>query len=64
MIKNQIKTVLLLGMLTGIFLAIGALVGGRSGLLIGLIFAGGMNLLSYWFSDKIVLAIYRAKEAD
>ncbi|MFH1275722.1 MAG: zinc metalloprotease HtpX [Candidatus Woesearchaeota archaeon] len=64
MIKNQIKTVLLLGILTGIFLAIGALVGGRTGLLFGLLFAGGMNFFSYWFSDKIVLAIYKAKEAD
>ena len=64
MIKNQIKTVLLLGTLTGIFLAIGELVGGTNGLLIGLLFAGGMNFFSYWFSDKIVLAIYKAKEAD
>ncbi|MBI2112308.1 protease HtpX, partial [Candidatus Woesearchaeota archaeon] len=64
MVKNQIKTVLLLGMLTGIFLAIGALVGGRTGLLVGLLFAGGMNFVSYWFSDKIVLAMYGAKEAD
>jgi heat shock protein HtpX len=64
MSKNQIKTVLLLGGLTGLFLAIGALVGGRTGLLIGLIFAGGMNFVSYWWSDKIVLKMYRAKEAD
>jgi len=64
MSKNQIKTVLLLGLLTGILLAIGSLAGGRSGLLIALIFAGGINFFSYWFSDKIVLAIYRAKEAD
>ena len=61
---NQIKTVLLLGSLTGILLLIGALVGGQTGLLIGLIFAGGMNIISYWFSDKIALAMYRAQEAD
>jgi heat shock protein HtpX len=64
MIKNQVRTVLLLGSLTGLLLFIGSLLGGRSGLLIGLIFAGGMNFVSYWWSHKIVLAIYRAKPAD
>lgn len=64
MYKNHIKTVLLLGLLTGLFIFIGGLIGGRSGLIIGLIFAGGMNFFSYWFSDKIVLKIYKAKEAD
>lgn len=63
-IKNQIKTALLLGSLTGLFLLIGALAGGRTGLLFGLIFAGGMNFVSYWWSDKIVLWMYKAKEAD
>lgn len=63
MLKNQIKTVLLLGGLTGLFLLIGSFFG-RSGLLFALIFAGGMNFVSYWWSDKIVLKIYRAKEAD
>jgi heat shock protein HtpX len=64
MIKNQIKTALLLGSLTGILLLIGYLFGGNTGLLIGLIFAIGMNFFSYWFSDKIVLKMYRAREAD
>ena len=64
MLKNQIKTVLLLGGLTGILLGIGNLLGGRQGLLIGLIFAGAINFASYWWSDKIVLRMYRAKEAD
>jgi heat shock protein HtpX len=62
--QNQIKTALLLGGLTGIFLAIGALVGGRSGMLFALIFAGGINFVSYWWSDKIVLKMYKAREAD
>ncbi len=62
--KNQIKTALLLGGLTGIFLLIGGSLGGRSGLLFALIFAGGINFVSYWWSHKIVLAIYKAKEAD
>lgn len=62
--KNQIKTVLLLGALTGLFLALGAFVGGRTGLFVGLLFAGTMNFVSYWWSDKIVLWMYKAKEAD
>lgn len=63
-IKNQLKTILLLGGLTGLLLLIGGLAGGRTGLTIALIFAGGMNFVSYWWSDKIVLWMYRAKEAD
>lgn len=64
MVKNQIKTVLLLGGLTGILLGIGNLLGGKQGLLIGLLFAGVINFVSYWWSDKIVLKMYKAKEAD
>ena len=64
MIKNQIKTVLLLGALTGIFLLIGGLIGGQAGLFIGLVFALGINFVSYWFSHKIVLWMYGAQEAD
>ena len=64
MLKNQIKTVLLLGGLTGLFIWIGGILGGKSGLLFGLIFAGVLNFGSYWWSDKIVLKIYKAKEAD
>ncbi len=63
-IKNQIKTVLLLGTLTVLFLTLGAFVGGRTGLFVGLLFAGTMNFVSYWWSDKIVLWMYRAKEVD
>jgi heat shock protein HtpX len=59
---NNIKTVLLLGALTGIFLFIGGMVGGQNGMLLALVFAGLMNFVSYWFSDKIVLKSYRATE--
>jgi len=62
--NNQFKTALLLGTLTALLMLVGQLIGGFSGLTIGLIFALGMNFGSYWFSDKIVLAMYRAKEAD
>jgi len=61
-IGNQIRTVVLLGLLTGVLLWVGNLVGGVQGLTIALIFAIVMNFGSYWFSDKIVLAMYRAKE--
>lgn len=63
MIKNQIKTVLLLGILTGILLVIGSFFGGKTGLTIGLGFAIVMNLFSYFYSYKLILFMYRAKEA-
>ncbi|MFC1733716.1 zinc metalloprotease HtpX [candidate division KSB1 bacterium] len=62
-IMNQFKTVILLGLLAGLLLGVGWLVGGYQGLMIGLIIALIFNFGSYWFSDKIVLAMYRAKEA-
>ncbi len=61
-IGNQIRTVVLLGLLTGLLLWVGNLVGGMQGLTIALVFAVVLNFGSYWFSDKIVLAMYRAKE--
>jgi heat shock protein HtpX len=62
MIENQIKTVVLLGALTGLFLWVGNLLGGIHGLTVAIIFAIVMNLGAYWFSDKLVLAMYGAKE--
>jgi heat shock protein HtpX len=59
---NGLKTVLLLGLLSGLLLVIGDLVGGPNGLVIAFVFAVVMNFGSYWFSDKIVLRMYRAKE--
>jgi heat shock protein HtpX len=58
---NGLKTALLLGLLSGLLLVIGELLGGSGGLMIALIFAAVMNLGSYWFSDKIVLRMYRAQ---
>jgi len=52
----------LLGLLTGVLLWVGNLVGGPTGLTIAIIFAVLMNFFSYWFSDKIALAVYRAKQ--
>ncbi len=60
---NQIKTVLLLGLLTGIILVIGRLLGGTAGLTIALIFAILINFIMFFVSHKLVLWMYKAKEA-
>jgi heat shock protein HtpX len=62
--SNQIKTVLLLGSLTALIIFLGNMVGGRQGMYLAFLFAGLMNFGSYWFSDKIVLKLYRAEEAS
>ena len=62
MVVNQLKTVVLLGLLTALLLFVGNLIGGYNGLVMAGIFALILNFGSYWFSDKIVLAMYRAKE--
>jgi heat shock protein HtpX len=59
---NTLKTTLLLGLLSGLLLVIGEIFGGQQGLLLAFGFAAIMNLGSYWFSDKIVLSMYRAQE--
>ena len=60
---NTLKTAFLLTVLTLLFIAIGGLLGGRQGMMVAFTFAMVMNLVSYWFSDKIVLAMYRARPA-
>lgn len=60
---NQFKTVLLLGALAGLMLLVGYFIGGQTGMLVGLVIAILFNFITYWFSDKIVLMMYRAKEA-
>ena len=59
---NGMKTALLLGTLSGMLLLIGDLAGGQQGMILAFGFAALMNLGSYWFSDKIVLRMYRAQE--
>lgn len=61
---NGLKTALLLGLLTAIILGIGQLVGGRQGMIIAFFLAAVINFVSYWFSDRIVLAMYRAKPVE
>ena len=59
---NTIKSVLLLGVLTGLLMFIGGLFGGKGGVMIAFLFAVVMNFGAYWFSDKIVLRMYKAQE--
>jgi len=59
---NGLKTALLLGLLSGLLLAIGEYFGGANGLVFAFVIAAVMNFGSYWFSDKIVLKMYRAQE--
>jgi heat shock protein HtpX len=58
---NTLKTGLLLGALTGLFMLIGGLFGGQQGVVIAFLFAMVMNFGSYWFSDRLVLRMYRAQ---
>jgi heat shock protein HtpX len=57
-----VKTALLLGAMSALFLFLGETLGGAQGLVFGFLFAAGTNLASYWFSDKIVLSLYQAQE--
>ncbi|MBW2651654.1 MAG: zinc metalloprotease HtpX [Deltaproteobacteria bacterium] len=59
---NQLKTTLLLGSLTGVIILIGRYFGGSSGMVIAFVFAVLMNVGSYWFSDKIVLKLYKSRQ--
>lgn len=61
---NTLKTGMLLGALTGLLMLIGGYFGGQQGVVIAFVFALVMNLGSYWFSDKIVLSMYRATEVS
>ncbi len=58
---NALKTVLLLGLLSGLLLWGGELLGGRNGLYLGLLMAGGVNFFSYFFSDRVALMTYSAQ---
>lgn len=62
--SNAVKTTLLLGLLTGLILAIGRYLGGSQGIVIAFAFAAIMNFGAYWFSDKMVLRMYSARPVD
>ena len=62
--KNTLKTFILLAGLTALLMAIGGAIGGRNGLTIALVFAGLMNFVGYWFSDKIALSMSGAQQVS
>ena len=61
---NYLRTAVLLAGLTALFMAVGYLLGGGTGAVIALLFAGATNLFSYWNSDKLVLSMHQAQEVD
>ena len=64
MLGNWFKTSILMAGIVVLFGMVGAALGGGQGMLIALLFAAGMNIYAYWFSDKIVLKMYNAREVD
>lgn len=61
---NTMKTFLLMGLLTVILVVLGNLIGGQSGMLMAFVIAVVMNFGTYWFSDKVVLKMYNARELN
>lgn len=61
---NWVKTAMLMAAITALFIVIGSLIGGQRGMVIALFIALAMNFFSYWFSDKMVLRMYNAREVD
>jgi heat shock protein HtpX len=61
---NMMKTAVLMAAITALFMLIGRWIGGQAGMMLALVVALGMNVFSYWFSDKIVLKMYNAREVD
>ena len=64
MFGNWMKTTMLMAAITTLFGVVGAAIGGQGGMLLALIFGGGMNLFAYWFSATMVLKMYNAQEVD
>src|SRR5690606_25563043 len=62
--SNHLRTFVLLAALTALFVGAGYLVGGAAGMAVAFVLAAGMNLVSYWNADKIVLRMYRAQPVD
>lgn len=62
--NNWFKTTILFAAILALFMMIGGLIGGRDGMMLALLFGGGMNFFAYWFSDKMVLRMYNAHPVD
>lgn len=61
---NLVKTAVLMAAITALFMAVGAMIGGRTGMLVALLVAVGLNFFSYWFSADMVLRMYNAQPVD
>src|SRR5574343_1081256 len=61
---NLMKTAMLMAAITALFMLLGRFLGGEAGMMLALVVALGMNFFSYWFSDKMVLKMYNAREVD
>jgi heat shock protein HtpX len=61
---NMMRTGLLLAALTGLFLAVGYVIGGQGGMMIAFLFSVATNIFAYWNADKMVLRMYGAKQVD
>ena len=61
---NLMKTAMLMAAITALFMAVGQALGGQQGMVLALLVAIGMNFFSYWFSDRMVLRMYNAREVD
>lgn len=61
---NWVKTAILMAAIMALFGIVGGMIGGKSGMLLALVFGGAMNLFSYWFSDSMVLKMYNAQQVD
>ena len=64
MFGNWLKTTILMAGIVALFGVVGAAIGGANGMLLALALGGVMNIFAYWFSDKIVLRMYKAQEVD
>lgn len=64
MLGNWLKTTILMAGIMALFGAMGGVLGGQQGMIIALLLGGAMNFFAYWFSDKMVLKMYRAREVD
>ena len=60
----MLKTAILMAAITALFMLLGRMLGGQAGMMLALVVALGMNFFSYWFSDKLVLKMYNAREVD
>src|SRR5471030_726638 len=64
MFGNWLKTTILMAGIVALFGVVGAAIGGANGMLLALALGGAMNIFAYWFSDKMVLSMYNAREVD